>query len=380
MADAKIWTPRDSRWPVRTWRDLISVPHRGFGDWRLAIRTGLAIGLAFLVAKHVGPDRIPFLAVLYAAQGSQLTGLGTFSAVTQQVLGAWCGLMLGVVGLLVFGSVTIPGVILVGGVAMLVAQFLPTGSVGKAQVLIMAAYVYCISGLIGNYGNAGWIALDVLLGAASAMILVLVWPSGFPIRHLEDACKALIEQIRAAISTTAIQLRDSAGTRLDIHEHHDFRATGNALVPTVRAGDMEAAFGRDAAVWNWRAQNRLSRLDRFEDKWDWLGSIQGPLRSLVNVIDELYDHSDRHPPLLDRAALVGILEETRSLFEVAAGTSHQGDIAKASQRLANKIDVARSDVLAGAPLGDVRDPMVVGSFGLLDRIDTLRGLITHVPH
>jgi len=380
VADAKIWTPRDSRWPVRTWSDLISVPHRGFGDWRLAIRTGLAIGLAFLIAKHVGPERVPFLAALYAAQGSQLTGLGTFSAVSQQVFGAWCGLLLGVVGLLAFGSVTIPGIMVVGVAAMLVAQFLPTGSVGKAQVLIMATFTYCISGLAGNYVNTAWVAFDILLGAATAMVLVLAWPSGFPIHHLEDACKALIDQIRAAISTTAIQLQDSAGTRLDIHEHHDFRAIGNDLVPTVRAGDLEAAAGRDAAVWNWRAQNRLSRLDRFEDKWDWLGSIQGPLRSLVKVIDDLYDHSDRHPPLLHRSALVGILEETRSLFEVAAGTSHQGDIAKASQRLANKIEDARSDVLASSPAGDVQDPMVVGSFGLLDRIDTLRGLITHVPH
>lgn len=380
MTTVQIWEPRDSRWPVRTWRDLMSVPHRGFGDWRQGIRTALATGLAFLIASHLGPGNASILAALVAALGSQLTPLGTFAAISQQVLGAWCGLIIALLGLTVFGSVTLPAVMAVGLVAMLVAQILPVGPLGKGQVLILTFYVLTVSNLQNAYQLAPWQALAILVGGLSAMLVSLAWPSRFPILKLENSAKALVDQIRAALSTTASQLRTSAGTELDIHEHHEFREVGDALVPRVLAGDLAAAQGRESAVWNWQAQGRLSRLDRLEDKWDWLGTIQGPLRALVQVIDDLYDHSDRYSPLLDRNALVAILEETRSLFEVAAGSSHTGDIAKASDRLAVRIEDARRAVVAEAPDGNRSDPIVIGSLELLDRLDVLRGNITVIPH
>ena len=257
-------------------------------------------------------------------------------------------------------------------------SILPIGPLGKVQVLILTFYTYIV-GMDNPYEVAPWRAVDVLLGGAAAIVLALVWPSRMPLRHLLSAGEQLGSQIRTALLTTATGLAGSSGTRLEMEEHHAFRAAGDALVGGVRAGDLAAAQGRESAVWNWRAPRQMQELERLEARWAWLGQVQAPLRVLIRVIDDLYDHRDRHPPLLARQTLISLMDDMRSVFDVAFGPGGTREPGNASAQFSEGLQIAEQNVLQAAPTAHLTDPMVISSLGLIDHLQIVEAQITRAP-
>lgn len=312
--------------------------HRVKAGWRVMIQAGVAVALAWAVAKYVlghpAPFFAPVAAIIALGQSYYERGRRAMELVVAVTLGV------AVADLLAYElGAGIPQLALAVFIAVGLGMFFGTSQLFVNQVAISAALVFTITPPTGGISFAR--TLDALVGGLVALGVAAVVLPANPIRILRGAARPVLDELSATLDDIAAALRardpDAAEASLvrarGIDEFgerffaatHESRSTARISPVRRRARDTvefyaEAAMRIDLAVRNVRvlARGTMRALALDEnvplEVADALEDLGRSVRALADALEsgEGYD-AVREPALRAAATATHVLEGTTNL-------------------------------------------------------------------
>ena len=224
----------------------------------LAAKAAVAAGVAWAVALAVDPHTRPYFAPLAVILIVQPTVYNSLSRALQRVV----GVLLGVAAALAVSHFLTPSgwsIAIIVFAGLLLGWSVRLGPQGVVQVPVSALLVFAVGSATPGYG--GRRVLDTLIGAAIAVLAVLVSPSApAPERVVSDAlapprrCRDILVDIGSAIS--------SAWT---FEQAEAWRREAFGLVETTAKARRDHEGHQLTARWNARARRERPALERADE-------------------------------------------------------------------------------------------------------------------
>jgi uncharacterized membrane protein YccC len=224
----------------------------------LAAKAAVAAGIAWAVALAVDPHTRPYFAPLAVILIVQPTVYNSLSRALQRVV----GVLLGVAAALAVSHFLTPSgwsIAIIVFAGLLLGWSVRLGPQGVVQVPVSALLVFAVGSATPGYG--GRRVVDTLIGAAIAVLAVLVSPSApAPERVVSDAlapprrCRDILVDIGSAIS--------SAWT---LEQAETWRRDAFGLVETTAKARRDHEDHQLTARWNARARRERPALGRADE-------------------------------------------------------------------------------------------------------------------
>ena len=231
---------------MRAWKLPPALPQRLAADAWLLLQQALAATLAWLIATRVMQHHIPFFAPIAAvvALNTSLGQRGTNAV--RLLIGVAVGIICGEAGLWLLG----PGYSALGiatFVAMFLAQLVDRAPVVTAQAASAAILTVTTAGGEGGLDRL----LDALVGAGVALVFSQVLFTPDPVRLVQRAEVAALDEMAEGLRLTAQSLRDR-NTGLAEQALTKLRDLPVQLSELARILRASAAVARHSLLWQRR--------------------------------------------------------------------------------------------------------------------------------
>jgi uncharacterized membrane protein YgaE (UPF0421/DUF939 family) len=292
-----------------------------------AAKTAIAAGLAWLAALAADPHSRPYFAPLAVLLVVQPTVYDSLSRALQRVV----GVVVGVAAALAVSRVLAPsawsiGIIIFTG--LLVGWTARLGPQGVVQIPVSALLVFLVGRTTPGY--AGERIVDTLIGAAVAVIAVLLSPSApAPDAVMSQALAPLHDctEILRAISTGIASTWTSG-------QADSWRLEAIALVDSTATARRKHEGFRLSTRWNARARRQRATLDQAEEALRSGERIAIYIRSMARALVDGSGHARPMP------ATSAMLASTASATEACAAWLASAGTPADRQRLAETVNAA----------------------------------------
>jgi uncharacterized membrane protein YgaE (UPF0421/DUF939 family) len=304
------------------------------GQVFLAAKTAIAAGLAWAAALAVDPHSRPYFAPMAVLLVVQPTVYDSLSRAFQRVV----GVVAGVAAALAVSRVLAPsawsiGLIIFAG--LLVGWTARLGPQGVVQVPVSALLVFLLGQTTPGY--AGERIVDTLIGAAIAVIAVLLSPSApapgavmsQALAPLQD-CTEILQTVSAGIAST-----------WTTGQADSWRRDAAALIDSIAAARRKHEGLRLSTRWNARARGQRAALGQAEEAIRSGERIAIYIRSMTRALADGSDHARPMPTL--GAMLASTAAATRAYAAWLASADTPAD----RRALAETVHAA-DDTLTGA--------------------------------
>ena len=279
----------------------------------LAAKTAIAAGLAWVAALAADPHSRPYFAPLAVLLVVQPTVYDSLSRAFQRV----AGVVVGVTAALAVSRVLAPsawsiGIIIFAG--LLVGWTARLGPQGVVQVPISALLVFLVGQTTPGY--AGERIVDTLIGAAVAVIAVLLTPSApAPDAVLSHALAPLhgCTQILRAVGT-GIASTWTPG------QADSWRLDAAALIDSIATARREHERFRLSTRWNARARQQRPALGQAEEALRSGERIAICTRSMARALADGSGHAHPMPALGAMLASTALATGAYAAWLASAGT------------------------------------------------------------
>jgi uncharacterized membrane protein YccC len=300
----------------------------------LAAKTAIAAGLAWVAALAADPHSRPYFAPLAVLLVVQPTAYDSLSRAFQRV----AGVVVGVAAALAVSRVLAPsawsiGIIIFAG--LLVGWTVRLGPQGVVQVPVSALLVFLVGQTTPGY--AGERIVDTLIGAAVAVIAVLLTPSApAPDAVMSHAlaplrsCTEILRAVSASIASTWTP-----------EQADSWRQDAAALVDSTVTARRDHERFRLSTRWNARARRPRAALGQAEEALRSGERIAVYTRSMARALADGSGHARPMPTL--SAMLASTASETAEYAAWLASAGTPADL----RRLAETVHAA-DDTLARA--------------------------------
>ena len=293
----------------------------------LAVKTAVAAGIAWAAALAADPHSRPYFAPLAVLLVVQPTVYDSLSRAFQRV----AGVVVGVAAALAVSRVLAPsagsiGIIIFAG--LLVGRIARLGPQGLVQVPVSALLVFLVGQTTPGY--AGERIVDTLIGAAVAVIAVLLSPSA-------PAPDAVMSQALAPLhGCTEILRAVGAGlaSRWTAGQADSWRLDAVTLVDSIATARRQHEGFRLSSRWNARARRQRMLLGQAAEALRSGERIAIYARSMARALADGSDHAHPMP------SLGAMLASTASATEAYAAWLASADAAADRRRLAEMIHAA----------------------------------------
>ncbi len=229
--------------------------HVHWGSTLQVVKTGLASGLSWGLAKIVLDSSRPYFAPLAAILSVQVTVKESVSRGLQRVIGVVAGILVALLAVHVMGTSAWSIGILVF-VSMAIATQLKLGAQGIPQVAISALLVMTIGSSVPGYAVAR--ILDTLLGALVAIVVnALVIPPDFT-----GIAETALDELAAAIGQVLSGIRDDLIDGLEPGEANRHLTRAREVERALHHAQRAIHQAEAGLQWNYLLRQRKSRLMR----------------------------------------------------------------------------------------------------------------------
>ncbi|MBL8667293.1 MAG: aromatic acid exporter family protein [Rhodospirillales bacterium] len=324
-------------------------------NWRDAMASAVAAGLAWLLAEHLFGHPKPLFAAISAIVCLSPGLPSHFRQALGLLVGVAIGIVVGEFGLLIPDTMPLLRLAFVSFVAIIVAGFL-----GLPPVVPIQAGVSAILVLALGPATAGSVRmLDVAVGAALGLFFSQILLTPNPVRIIDDAARNLLNALARGLSEGAEAVR-----------HQDRRRAEAAVHRLSRAHDSLVALGaginaaRSAARWSLRGLLAAREVGEIAECYD-RHSIRVYASTLLfgeALADAVRKRDGPPPPGLEER----LRRVAASCIELAGGEP-------APAKLAAAAPSPPSSMLASAPWQASLDRLVLvekalSRFGCSDRL------------
>ncbi len=232
-----------------------SLKHIHWGTTLQVIKTGLASGLSWGLARILLDSPRPYFAPLAAILSVQVTVKESVSRGLQRVVGVVAGILVALLAVHVMGNSAWSIGILVF-VSMMIATRLKLGAQGIPQVAISALLVMTIGASVPGYALAR--ILDTFLGALVAIVVnALVVPPDFT-----GIAETALDGLAAAIGQVLSGIRDDLIDGLESEEANRHLARAREVDRALHYAQSAIHQAEASLQWNYLLRHRKSRLMR----------------------------------------------------------------------------------------------------------------------
>lgn len=226
-----------------------------WGTTLQVIKTGLASGLAWGLARILLDSPRPYFAPLAAILSLQVTVKESVSRGLQRVVGVVAGILVALLAVHVMGTSAFSIGILVF-VSMIIATRLKLGTQGIPQVAISALLVMTIGASVPGYALAR--ILDTLLGAAVAIAVnALVIPPDFT-----GIAETALDGLTVAIGQVLLGIREDLVDGLESGEANRHLEQARAVDRALHRAQSAIHQAEASLQWNYLLRHRKDRLMR----------------------------------------------------------------------------------------------------------------------
>jgi uncharacterized membrane protein YgaE (UPF0421/DUF939 family) len=280
----------------------------------LAAKTAIAAGLAWVAALAADPHSRPYFAPLAVLLVVQPTVYDSLSRAFQRV----AGVVVGVAAALAVSHFLAPsgwsiGIIIFAG--LLLGWTTRLGPQGVVQIPVSALLVFLVGRATPGYG--GERIIDTLIGAAVAVIAVLLSPSApGPDAVMSKALAPLrrCTEILRAVST-------GIGSPWTPDQAASWRRDALALIDTIAPARRDHEGHRLSTRWNARARRERAALGRADEALLTGERIAIYIRSMARALVDGSGHAHPMPTLSAMLAKTASATEAYTAWAASAGTS-----------------------------------------------------------
>lgn len=232
-----------------------TLKHVHWGATLQVIKTGLASGLSWGLARILLDSPRPYFAPLAAILSVQVTVKESVSRGLQRVVGVVAGILVALLAVHVMGT-SAWSIGLLVFVSMMIATRLKLGAQGIPQVAISALLVMTIGASVPGYALAR--ILDTLLGAVVAITVnAVVIPPDFT-----GIAETALDGLAAAIGQVLSGIRDDLENGLETDEANRHLARARDVDRALHHAQSAIHQAETSLQWNYLLRHRKSRLVR----------------------------------------------------------------------------------------------------------------------
>ncbi len=293
--------------------DVLQQRHGGLGSKTLVARLAVAVTVSWLIAGAVSQSPLGIFApvtTLLVVQGSPWSTLGLS---LQRILGTGVGVLAASIWVNLVG-LSWWSFFLAVLAALLVARLVPWSIAGQMQIPVAVVFVLALGA--GSMRDDVWRVLDVVIGGATGLIAVYVYPPRPRPHEFEGA----LERYRDAILDVLERVGAESGSQPELLPdgvNHAYVDQSRALRQVAEVARQALTKLAESAQWNPRGRWVQRRLQDDARRLRRMGGMAVQVRGVAGAANLLFDRDDASR--LPVAVLREVIDRLLSLAGEALG-------------------------------------------------------------